>query len=98
MNANDLYDKHGLLLLTGKSINIQGQDGYSLVSMQVISGTVVVTGADGFVMGGEACGAVSFSAGMSFTFGTGVSTVDDLTIDASAGSVLLVGVKTKNAL
>jgi hypothetical protein len=96
MTPNDLFDKHALLTLTSKSINIQGEEGYALISMQVISGTVTVTGATGLTMGGELCGPVSFTAGMAFTFGTGESTVDDLTIDATSGSAIIAGVKVKN--
>jgi len=98
MDIDSLFDKHGLLLLTGKSINIQGQEGYAMLSVQVVSGTVSVTGAAGLTIGGEACGAVSLSSGNVFTFGTGVSSIDDLTIDATSGSAIVVGVKVANPI
>ena len=96
MPVNTYFDKHGLLTLTSKSITIQGEEGWAQLALIVLSGTVIVTGQAGATMGGEACGATTLPSGTSITFGTGLSAVDDLIIDASAGSVLLIGVKLKN--
>lgn len=96
MPVNNLFDKHGFLLLSSKSITIQGEQGWAQLALTVISGTVIVTGATGLAMGTEVCGATTLPVGTAITLGTGISAVDDLTIDASAGVVLLVGVTIKN--
>jgi hypothetical protein len=98
MNIDSFFDKHGLLLLSSDVVNIQGQEGYAQVTIQVITGTILITGATGYTIDGRACGTVTFTKGMAFTFGTGLSAVDDLTIDASSGSVLIVGVKVINPI
>jgi hypothetical protein len=95
MDVETLFDKHGLVTLNAESINIQGVQGWAMISMDVLSGTVIVTGIVDY-MGTKVTGSVTFPAGKSMTFGSGISAVDDLTIDASSGVCALIGVKVKN--
>jgi hypothetical protein len=96
MVVNDLFDKTINITLSNASINIQGEEGYAQVSIHIVSGNIVITGAAGLTIGGVAGQSVTYTTGMDITFGSGISAVDDLTIDASAGVVVIVGVKVRN--
>jgi len=98
MSLNEYFDKTINVTLNGNSINIQGEEGYAQVSIHIVSGTIVVTGAAGLIIGGLPGESVNYTTGMDITFGSGISAVDDLTIDATAGVAVVVGVQTKNAL
>ena len=96
MSAEIYFDKHGLYQLSGASINIQGIQGWAMVSIQIVSGSVTITGVVD-IIGDKVTGAITFASGSPpITFGSGISAVDDLTIDATSGVVNIIAVKVKN--
>ncbi|MDD4970762.1 MAG: hypothetical protein PHT07_15150 [Paludibacter sp.] len=96
MAVDQYFDKTINITLSGSSINIQGEQGWAQVSIHIVSGTIAVTGATGMTIGGVPGETVNYTEGMDITFGSGISAVDDLTIDATAGVVVIVGVSVRN--
>jgi hypothetical protein len=96
MPLEPYFDKTINITLSGDAITIQGEEGYSQISMHIVSGTIAVTGDTGITIGGKLGQTVNYAVGMDCTFGTGISSVDNLTIDAAAGVAVIIGVKTRN--
>lgn len=94
--ATNPYDIHAFLTITGSdAITINGTEGWTYMSLQVTSGSTasaVITSNSGATIGGKTQNGASIPPGGGTTVGSGIHSIDGVTITAPSGCTVIIQV------